>query len=470
MNKNHNNLKKKNKILYLFKKTVISIKNDGIKFTIKRIFSYFKRNQMQENLNYNKIVDYFHEIEYQNTADFFSYESRKEINKVFLQDNNIKICIQIHLYHIDLIHEIIMNLNYIPFPFHCYISTDNDEKIAIIKNEFNKECKNADKVIIEKFENRGRDVAPFIEQMKKKINNYDFILHIHTKKSITCNGFRDYWRKYLYRNLLGSVENIYRIFGEFLADKNLGLIYPETFSPLLPNINWADKSQNIQQSKDDVLNYLKRIGVEMTLSEAPEFTAGNMFWARTKAVKKAFGDKIKFSDFPVETGQLDMTLAHFIERSWVYLAQYEKYKTKKIFNINLVEEPISKFDKLSRIELNHDLGITPDSIIYNKGFILFFDAWAIDYISKRTYTRIYMKVNNKLYLTEDHLSSPDIAEYFMNTRYNNVKFSFSFPVSEMNIGKNSFSALVILNDGATYYESEKIILNKDDNGGVSLVD
>jgi len=470
MNKDRYNLKKRNKVLYLFLKAMFSIKNDGVKFTIKKIFSYFKRNQTQERFNYNKTVDYFHEIEYQNTADYFSYESRTEINKVFLQNNNIKICIQIHLYHIDLIHEIIMNLNYIPFPFHCYISTDNDEKIAIIQNEFNKECKNADKIIIEKFENRGRDVAPFIEQMKNKINNYDFILHIHTKKSITCNGFRDNWRKYLYRNLLGSVENIYRIFGEFLADKNLGLIYPETFPPLLPNINWADKFQNIQQAKNDVLNYFKKIGVETTLSEIPEFTAGNMFWARTKAIKKVFGDNIKFYDFPVENGQLDMTLAHIIERSWVYLVQNEKYKYKKILNINPVEAPISKFDKLSKVELNRDIGITPNSIVYNKSFICFLDAWAIDYINKRPYTQVYMKVNNKLYLTEDHLSSPDIAEYFMNTRYNNAKFSFSFPISEMDVGKNSFSALVILNDGATYYESEKIILSKDDNSGVSLVD
>jgi len=195
-----------------------------------------------------------------------------------------------------------------------------------------------------------------------------------------------------------------------------------------------------------------------------------MFWARTKAIKKAFGDNLKFSDFPVENGQLDITLAHFIERSWVYLFKNEKYLMKKILNINLVEVPLSKFDKISRIELKHDLGITSDSIIYDKDFIHFFDTWAIDYISKRPYTHIYMKVNNKLYLTEDHLSSPDIAEYFMNTRYNNVKFSFSFPISEMDVGKNGFSALVILNEGATYYESEKIILNKDDNGNVSIVD
>jgi len=468
MNKNYYNIKEKSNVFHLFLKTIFLLKSDGIKFTINKIIPYLRRNKLQKRIDYNKTVDYFHEIEHPNTTDYFSYESRIEINKTFIQNKNIRICIQIHLYHIDLIHEIIMNLNYMPFPFHCYISTDNDEKIDIIQNEFKKECKNADKIIIEKFENRGRDVAPFIEQMKHKINNYDFILHIHTKKSITCNGFRDYWRKYLYRNLLGSVENIYRIFGEFLADNNLGLIYPETFPPLVPNINWADKPKNIQQVRNDIIYYFKRIGAEITLGEIPEFTAGNMFWARTKAIKKAFGDNIKFSDFPVESGQLDMTLAHVIERSWVYLVQNEQYKIKKIFNIDLIEAPISKFNKLSRIELTHELGITSNKIVYNKNFIHIFDAWAIDYISKRPYTHIYMKVNSKLYFTEDHLSSNDVAGYFLNARYNNVKFSFSFPVSEMDVGENSFSALVVLNDGATYYESEKIILLKDANGDVSL--
>ena len=89
---NNNNLKKKNKIIRLFQKTIFSIKNDGVKFTVKRIISYFKQNEMQENLDHKKIVEHFQEIEYQNNADFYSYESRTEINKYFLQNNNIKIC------------------------------------------------------------------------------------------------------------------------------------------------------------------------------------------------------------------------------------------------------------------------------------------------------------------------------------------------------------------------------------------
>lgn len=32
------------------------------------------------------------------------------------------------------------------------------------------------------FENRGRDVAPFIEQMSPIISDYTYICHIHSKK------------------------------------------------------------------------------------------------------------------------------------------------------------------------------------------------------------------------------------------------------------------------------------------------
>jgi len=70
MNKDHYNLKKKNKVLHLFLKGMFSIKNDGIKVTIKRIIAY-KRNQTQKKYIYNKTVDYFHEIKYQNTTAIF---------------------------------------------------------------------------------------------------------------------------------------------------------------------------------------------------------------------------------------------------------------------------------------------------------------------------------------------------------------------------------------------------------------
>jgi lipopolysaccharide biosynthesis protein len=253
----------------------------------------------------------------------------KRINSNLIENGEINICVQVHLYYMELIDEIIKHLNYIPFPFHCYISTDTDEKVKIIENIFNKKCKNANKVYVERFENRGRDVAPFVEQMKKYINKYEFILHIHSKKSLkNLDKHGNNWRKYLYKHLLGSTDNIYRIFNDFMSDKNLGLVF-SVYPPIKPFMLWAGGTYS-QQGTENVINFLKRLGIEMNFGEKPYFPAGNMFWARTKSIEKVFNSNINKNDFPDENGQKDLTIAHAIERSWVYIVQNQGYSFKEI--------------------------------------------------------------------------------------------------------------------------------------------
>jgi lipopolysaccharide biosynthesis protein len=260
------------------------------------------------------------------------YTKYNEINEELMSRDNVKICVQVHLYYLELIDEIISNLNYIPFPFHCYISSDTDEKIDIIKDEFNNKCKNAILIDVRKFENKGRDIAPFLEQMRDDINKFDYLLHIHTKKTITSNGYGDDWRKYLYKYLLGNTENIYYIFNEFFSDEKLGLIFPKTYPPIIEQMVWGT---DIEQAKQNVDEVLKKVGVSIELYEKPEFPAGNMFWARIKSIKKMFAANIKQNDFPAEENQHDMTLAHAIERAWVYIAKSEGYTYKQLNNIYL---------------------------------------------------------------------------------------------------------------------------------------
>ena len=248
------------------------------------------------------------------------------INNKLLENNKIKICVQVHIYYKELIDDIIKQLNFIPFPFHCYISTCNRENIPFIENEF-KNCKNAHKVYIEIFENRGRDVAPFICQMKNKLDDYEYILHIHTKKSITSDAYGDDWREYLYNNLLGNTENIYLIFKFFIDNKKIGIIYPKTYPVVEPFMVWGTDNE---QGKKNVQDFLKKIGIEINLSDKPVFPSGNMFWARTIAIKKAFEADIAQDDFPPEKNQKDMTLAHAIERSWFYIVKNNGYTYLKI--------------------------------------------------------------------------------------------------------------------------------------------
>jgi len=158
------------------------------------------------------------------------------------------------------------------------------------------------------------------------------------------------------------------------------------------------------------------------------------------------------------------------EYAYDWIGKLKKYKlnvfsnTFSLFTYNII--PIERLKYLKSIELNHWLGFGPESFAWDEKFVSIPSGWVIDYINKKEYTQVYMKVNNKLYRTADHLSSPDVARHFKNSYYKNARFSFSFPVADMNIGENSFSALVILNDGLTYYESVPVKIYKYENGNL----
>jgi len=236
-----------------------------------------------------------------------------------------KIAIHIHVFYTDIIGEIINHLSCITFDFDCFITTDDKKKSNIIEKEFNEnKIKNMSKLIISVFKNRGRDVAPFIMQFKTYYKNYDYICHLHTKKTGTSE-YGDGWRKYLFRHLLGSSENINSIIGLFEADKSLGIVFPETYPVLNRQAEWGG-------NKEGCYKVLKRLGLSINLPDNIVFPVGNMFWARINAISSLFQAGFTFDDFPVEKGQINLTLSHQIERLWVYLSKANGYSYLKTFN------------------------------------------------------------------------------------------------------------------------------------------
>lgn len=227
-----------------------------------------------------------------------------------------ELAVQAHIFYTDLAEEIIYELNKIPYKFDCYISTDTDEKADILKNIF-KEKSKAENVYVEVFANRGRDMLPFITQILKVIENYKYVCHIHSKKTLT-NTVGEGWRKYLFKHLFGNEKNICGIFDIF-ENTNTGIIFPKTFEGMVPAAVWGSNLENTK-------NLLKKMNIDIMLPENHLiFPVGNMFWAKTKAVKQIFEHCSNKDDYALEAGQVDGTIAHAIERLWVYIAEYNGY-------------------------------------------------------------------------------------------------------------------------------------------------
>ena len=236
------------------------------------------------------------------------------------------IAVQAHIYYEELIDEIIEKTNNIPVKFDLYISTDSIFKKKFIIQKIRNRT-NAINYEIKIFKNKGRDVLPFIIQIKKVIKDYKYICHIHTKKSVQCQ-LGEEWRSYLFNNLLGSTQIVSEILSDFEMSDNLGIIFPEIFHKIVLNFgkNLIYKLHLLS------MNYLIRKinpGYKI-IGKISDFPAGNMFWARTLAIHQIFEENLE-KKFPKEKGQIDFTIMHSIERIWLYIAKLNGYYYKKIF-------------------------------------------------------------------------------------------------------------------------------------------
>ena len=249
-------------------------------------------------------------------------------NQYKLDDLNItnKISIQVHVYYEDLINDILTKINKIPVKFSLFISTDSNKKKDIIEKYIKKNFSKSINYEILVLKNKGRDVLPFIIQLKNLFKKFKYICHIHTKKSLHSNMGNE-WRNYLIFNLLGNKDIISDILTDFETNNKLGLIFPQIFYKILLFFNMKIVKSNLNK-----MNYLiKQIDPKIKIKDKiSEFPAGNMFWARTSAIYQIFKINIQ-KNFPNELGQLDFTIMHAIERIWTYLTKLNGYYYKIIF-------------------------------------------------------------------------------------------------------------------------------------------
>jgi hypothetical protein len=229
------------------------------------------------------------------------------------------IAIQAHVYFIDLLDDIINSINNIPVKYDLYITTTSEENKKIIEEKVKLYTK-ANNFEILVMDNKGRDVLPFLNQIKKVYKKYKYLCHIHSKKTNQNPNLGNNWRKYLYKNILGNEEIISEILFNFESNDNLGIIYPDNFYPIT-NYTIGINNDNIR-----LTNYLlnKIFPLHKIGKETGYFPAGNMFWARIDAIHQIFEIDIE-DDVPIERKQIDSTIIHAVERIWVYLAKLNGY-------------------------------------------------------------------------------------------------------------------------------------------------
>ena len=233
---------------------------------------------------------------------------------------NQKVAAIVHVFYPELAADMKNLLLNIPCAVDVYISTTSPEKKSAIEKIFADFDKG--NVTIKIFPNRGRDIASTFVGFREIYDNYEMCVHIHSKKSPHAGKRLAGWRDYLYKNLLGSPEIISGIL-KILSDERVGLVFPQHFNPIRVFINWGGNFFVVR-------DFLHKLGIEINNKNLIEFPAGSMFWFKPKALAPLFDSGLTFDDFPEECGQLDGTLAHAIERSFLFIVEAAGFTWVKV--------------------------------------------------------------------------------------------------------------------------------------------
>lgn len=240
---------------------------------------------------------------------------------------NKRIALQFHIFYTDLLDEIYLSLSTINNTFDLFISVINEADKKIVEDYFlSHKLVSVNKTVIEIYENKGRDIGPFVVQMSKYYKDYDIIGHFHTKKSLTSE-LGNNWRKQIFNSYFGSKNVADGLFAAFL-NENVGFIAPEPYKEL--HLQYIDNLRNVDNRKA-IKDLLQVLIPEYKLLEGHnmlkyDYPCGNMFFARTSAVRQVFEHGFTFDDFPEEQGQVSNTLQHTFEFIWPYLVKYNGFK------------------------------------------------------------------------------------------------------------------------------------------------
>lgn len=216
-----------------------------------------------------------------------------------------------HIFYPELFAELVPYLNNVPFPCTIFMTTCEPIGAGTIADIAHRELRHPFQIKL--VENRGRDIAPFIVHSRDELRRVDLGLHIHTKKSLHYKSEFASWRTYLLEHTLGSPALVREIVS-LLQNPGIGAVAPSVYGPLEPLVNWGGNFECARK-------LLEETGEQLRADQPLEFPVGSMFWFKTKALAKLLSLHLDIRHFEPESGQIDGTLAHAIERSFFYFIE-----------------------------------------------------------------------------------------------------------------------------------------------------
>lgn len=271
------------------------------------------QNKIKELQLYRYIEDSLSE-KHNKGVDGGGYFLRKdgEFNKTS------KYAVVLHLYYSDswqgLFAEKLKVLSdSLKYDLYVTMPEENQDYIKEIRKSFN----SANILIVP---NKGRDVLPFIKTANLlSKNGYESVLKIHSKKS-THREDGQGWLEGMVEALLPSQTVTIESIRQVLDIPDTGIVGPSgVYYPLTVNFpaNGPHMSRVVRgrYGKKTEHHYLQSHRADYG------FFGGTMFWARLDAIEPLLG--FSAARFERESGQIDATFAHALERLFCIVPEIE---------------------------------------------------------------------------------------------------------------------------------------------------
>ena len=242
---------------------------------------------------------------------------------------SLRMGLHLHLYHHEMGKEIFEHLRGIRSRIDLLISVTSQSAAEAVAHIFSAYSQGA--IDVRVFENRGRDIGPFLTGFGDVIlRRYDIIGHVHTKKSAgkVANGESltpaflesiSQWRRFLYANLLGAENAMADTIIQRLCRERKRLVW---CFPTIPTCSVGER-----------IFLMRSILRDDSESESCcptttfNFPVGSMFWARTAALRPLLELGLTWGDFPPEPLPYDGSLLHAIERLLPFVVESTGFRS-----------------------------------------------------------------------------------------------------------------------------------------------
>lgn len=251
-------------------------------------------------------------------------------DKLVERDYNYKgkIAVILHIYYTDLVERMAEYCANFPENTDFFITTIKEDTEECINKVFSEKglhftCKRRKNIGVA-MTSLWITYADIISK-----GEYEYMCYFHDKKSPYKSNFGqfamqgDQFAERCYQNLFGSKEVVKNIINLFEDNKKMGVLgAPIPYNGcyfLAPFYGWKGNYEKTKFLADKL-----DLHVNIDPNIMPVAPYGDMFWFRSKALKKAIDHNLTFDDFD-EPYKPDFTIMHAFERIYGFCAQDSGY-------------------------------------------------------------------------------------------------------------------------------------------------